>query len=142
MTRVRIAARLLAVQGLAECLAGIVYCALAAIGALTGSLPGDTPRHRVSSMSWLMVAAGLGMLVLGSLKVFTGIRNSALRNRGLGYIAFLSALPTAMTVHCAPTGLAIMVYGLIVYSLPAGRAAFRGGVSNQAEANAAEQSPA
>jgi len=77
-----------------------------------------------------MMVLAVVVLICAILKMFAGARNWKMRSRGLGYVGLLSALPTALTCWCAPTGVAIMVYGLIVYSRPEVRAAF-----DRAEAN-------
>lgn len=64
------------------------------------------------------------LLVGGALKTFAAAQNRRFRNRGMGVAALWSAVPTALIWMCAPTGLALLVYGIIVYRDPESREAF------------------
>ena len=88
-------------------------------------MPGQAAdESRGQLLAALLLGLGLVMLGCGILKIFAGVRNRKFRNRGLGFVALISAVPAVFTCWCAPTGLAIMAYGLIAYTRPEGRAAF------------------
>ena len=73
---------------------------------------------------------GIGPLILlcgGGLKTFAASRNRRYRNRQLGLVALSLGVATAMVWLCAPTGLALLVYGSFVYRHPASRRAFEMG---------------
>jgi hypothetical protein len=114
---VQAVARLLIVQGVAESLTAIV--SLAGVPAHLARSDGADKGAAV-----FVVVLTLAVLSCGILKVFAGARNWNMRGRILGYVGLFSAVPTVLTFWCAPTGFAIMVYGLVVYSRPETRAAF------------------
>jgi hypothetical protein len=66
-------------------------------------------------MAGLMIFIGLPGLVCGSLRLVAGIFNLRFRRRGLGMIALGIGLATVFTAYCAPTAIALAIYGLIVY---------------------------
>jgi hypothetical protein len=111
---------LLIVQGVAE-LAVVALTLLFSSDTVSGRLRGSETRafaFYYFLILWLLV------LPCGLVKVVAGIRNRSFRARPLGYVALSSALPTAITVLCAPSGLAIMVYGFVAYNLPDAKDAF------------------
>jgi len=63
----------------------------------------------------LAVAIIVLVFMLALLKVVAGIRNFDYRNRVLGIIALASAPLNAFTCFCFPSGLVILIYGLVVY---------------------------
>jgi hypothetical protein len=111
---------LLIVQGVAE--VAMVALALLLSGDMLSGRPRDPGTRGLAfdyfPILWLLV------LLCGLVKVAAGVRNRTFRARTLGYVALLSALPTAITVLCAPSGLAIMVYGLVAYRRPDAKEAF------------------
>lgn len=58
-----------------------------------------------------------GVLVLAAavLKIWAGIKNLKYRGRTLGIVAVASAGLSMFLCYCAPSGLALLIYGLIVY---------------------------
>src|SRR5262245_13337399 len=110
MDHLRAISTLLMVQGALELLAGFLGLAVAPGLAerRAGQVPADT-------MLIFVVVADVVILTCGALKVAAGYQNRRLKGRALGYAAFLSALPMICTGWCAPSGLAIMVYGFVVY---------------------------
>jgi hypothetical protein len=89
------------------------------------TLPGKAAdESKGQFLAVYLLLLGLLMLACGVLKVFAGARNRRLRGRGLGYVALASAVPAVVSCWCAPTGLAIMVYGLVAYTRPEARLAF------------------
>lgn len=66
-------------------------------------------------VSGIMLVFGLPIVVSGLLQIVAGIRNLRFRGRVLGIIALLSNIPAILSCYCAPTGIAVLVFGLIVY---------------------------
>ena len=129
MTRhVPVVAILMMVQGGLELLAGL---GLAGMGVFTmvmvrmeqfqehGAGPPDMPPE---ALGWMMLAVyggmGLVALVAGGLHLFAGLRNYRFRSRTLGFVALAGGLVTMFTCYCAPSAIALGVYGLITYMNP------------------------
>lgn len=62
----------------------------------------------------LAIIGGLSFFV-GLLRLVAGLFNLRYRRRGLGIIALAAGLVTLVTGYCAPSGIALAIYGLIVY---------------------------
>jgi hypothetical protein len=115
--RVQLVGRLLIAQGIAEVGMAVV--------ALAGPRPFKVETAGSDFGLFFLLAVSVTLTACGILKIIAGFCNQRLRGRGLGYAALISALlPPAVNCWCAPTGLAIMLYGLVVYSRPDVRAAF------------------
>jgi hypothetical protein len=70
----------------------------------------------------------LGLLVLlgSALHIVAGIRNYGYRSRTLGIVALITGMATTLvTCYCAPTAIAIGVYGLVCYLNPSVTQAFQ-----------------
>ena len=119
MNHVKAVARLLIVQGIAEMAAALLFLSQARTFPLTAET-----ESKAELAFWFFLTIGILLLICGFLKILAGARNLKFRSRGLGYAALISSLPPVVTCWCAPTGLAIMVYGLIVYSRPEAREPF------------------
>ena len=124
---------LLIVQGVLEGLLGLF---VAAMGPVMFAIIGATPPSTASPppdpaalgiVGGLYLVVGVVVLALGVLKVFAGIRNLSFRSRVLGIVALASGALSFITCYCAPTALALAVFGLIVYLNEASIAAFRMG---------------
>lgn len=95
-----------------------------AFALLAGAMDSDT-KAPSSLYDGLMLRVAPPLLLLGgALKAFAAARNRRFRSRGIGLMALWSALPTALVWLCAPTGLALFGYGIIVYGDPTSREAF------------------
>jgi hypothetical protein len=68
---------------------------------------------------------GVISIPLAILNLIAGVLNLGLRARGFGIATLLIGLATTLTVYCAPTGIPLSVYGLIIYFNPAVGEAFR-----------------
>jgi hypothetical protein len=75
------------------------------------------PQVAVLVFGPLLTAAGL-------LKVVAGIRNYSYKGHLLGIMALASALVSAALCYCAPTSLALMAWGLVLYRRPEVERAF------------------
>jgi hypothetical protein len=135
VNQIRIVGILNAVQGGLEILMGVVYCAMAAIfPALMQLQRMNSPNVRrpeevpPEQFAWIVTAiyVGLGVVLIagGGLRVFAGIQSFRFRCRILGIISLVTGLVSAITCYCLPTGLAMLIYGLIVYLNPAVATAF------------------
>jgi hypothetical protein len=106
----------LTLQGGLEMLAGL---------ALLVAASDSDMRAAETAYETLVQRFGAPVVVIGGgLKAYAGRLNRQLRGRRVGIAALLSAIPTAILVACAPTGLALLVYGILVYRAPAARQAF------------------
>jgi hypothetical protein len=112
---IRRVAVLLMIQGLAEIVLGLVYGAFVISARRDEAVAlGLVPREMVgvvTVLAALLVAGGL-------LKLAAGIRNHAYRDRTLGLVALASSVVSLPTCVCAPTGIALLAYGLRVYARP------------------------
>lgn len=70
------------------------------------------------------VVFGLAAFAVGGVRIFAGIRNYSFRGHTLGIISFALGLVTLITCYCAPTSIALGIYGLIIYLNPDVSAAF------------------
>jgi hypothetical protein len=108
---VPIVAILLIVQGLAEIAFGVMgvgFYALIKLG----------PQKELGPMEGLgliLLAIGALALATGLLRIVAGAFNFRYRRRGLGMAALAIGLFTLATAYCAPTAIALAIYGLIVY---------------------------
>jgi hypothetical protein len=65
-------------------------------------------------MSIAYVGCGLLILCIGALHIISGIQCMRFRGRTLTIVTLFCNVPVLVTCYCAPTGIAITVYGLIV----------------------------
>src|SRR5262245_5687246 len=108
---VPIIAALLIVQGALElCFALFCYAFIALV--VWG------PQKELEGMRGLSIVFALisvPSLVSGVLRIVAGFFNFRYRRRGLGMTALCVGLTTLATAYCAPTAIALAIYGLIVY---------------------------
>ncbi len=105
---------------------------LAFFSKITGSATEGRP-HDLPWFFWLILSfpllPGLLLLLAGALKIWAGILNRKYRGRVLGMVALVSAIlmlaPLGCTWLAAPTSIALLVYGMVVYLNQEVRAAFR-----------------
>ncbi len=86
----------------------------------------DDPTFQAirAPMAWGFVIAAAVVLSIGFLQFIAGVLNYTFRARVLGIVALSLGIVTALTVYCAPTGIALAIWGLINYLNPAVRSAF------------------
>ena len=130
--QVKVVAILMFVQAGLEIVMGLILCALGPFMlSVMSSMPAGGPRGQPSpvTMGWIMTAfyGGLGLVVLtaGGLKIYAGVKSLKFRGRTLGIVSLSFGLVTAFTCYCAPTSIALAIYGLIVYLNGDVAAAFR-----------------
>jgi hypothetical protein len=108
---VPIVASLLIVQGLLELLftaLGVGFTALVFFG----------PQQELGGMKGpaiMLLIIGSVCGAAGALRIVAGLMNLRYRRRVLGIVALAGGLVTMMSGYCAPSGIALAIYGLIVY---------------------------
>ncbi len=131
---VPVVAILMMVQGGLELLMGLglvamggIFPVLMRMDEMQGGGEGPPPEM----VGWMMLAiyGGLGLvtLVAAGLHLFAGLRNYRFRSRTLGLVALGGGLVTMFTCYCAPTSIALAVYGLVTYLNPEVSQAFAWG---------------
>jgi hypothetical protein len=98
---------------------------------LLGGADSDARMPATFFEQWLHGAGPPVLLACGSLKALAANRNRLFRGPRLGVAALWSAIPTATVLPCAPSGLALLVYGSIVYRDRMSRQAFALGESGK-----------
>jgi hypothetical protein len=76
------------------------------------------PEKELAGMRGIgLLFAGISVpcLIIGVLRIVAGVFNYHYRRRGLGITALACGLFTLITGYCAPTAIALAIYGLIVY---------------------------
>jgi hypothetical protein len=86
--------------------------------------PPGPPEEFLWIMTGMYLAFGTLTLVFGGLRIFAAVSNFRYRRRSLGIVSLCCGLVSLLTCYCAPTGLGILIYGLIVLLHPAVKAAF------------------
>ncbi len=76
---------------------------------------GPSPEVVANMMTWVYGGLGFFLIIIGGLQLYAGFRNWKFRSRTLGIISLLAGLGTVFSCYCAPTSLALCIYGLIVY---------------------------
>ncbi len=139
VSQVRVIAILLIVHGAILVAASIFYFIFAAImPTFLANQPQGMPQQpngpTPQQMSWILVVTysvmGAAAVIPGLLQLYAGIRNLSLKGRTLGIIALISGCVSVLTCYCAPTSIALLVYGLIIYLNPSAQEAFRLGENN------------
>lgn len=120
---------LMIIQGGLEIFMGIVYLGISLfVPAMIRELPagqGMPPPESLQSILFIVYGLmGGGGIVAGLLHVTAGIFGLRFRRRVLGVVALIVGLASLSTVYCAPTTIALAIYGLITYCNSAVVAAF------------------
>lgn len=76
---------------------------------------GPAPDVMVDIMSYSYGGLGLVIAIIGALNIYAGYRNWKFKSRALGIISLVAGIGTIFTCYCAPTSIALCIYGLIVY---------------------------
>lgn len=122
VNQIRVVAILTIVHGALACAAGLMYVALGVVTlflvpTMHENPPGGGFAGDSGPPTWIFliyVAMGLPAVIIGAVQIFAGWRNYDLRNRTLGIVAVLGGVVASTTCYCAPTAIALTVYGLIV----------------------------
>lgn len=127
MTRhIRTVANLLIAQGGLEIvLGGLIIAFDVVMGFASVSGMRFLGELLLEDPEYLFYALGPVFFAIGVLKVVAGLRNRRKKNRRLGLLALGSGAVSLATGVCAPTGLALCVFGCMVYRNAEVRQAFR-----------------
>jgi hypothetical protein len=114
---VQYVAILMVVEGALELVPGTVLTALA-VAVAFGSARGSELKDNVipAELTFVIFFLGPALIAAGAFKVFAGLRNMKMQGRTLGLVALGSSLVAVPTCYCAPTALALAIYGFIVYT--------------------------
>ena len=133
--QVRIVAILMFVQAGFEIVMGLYLCAVVPIIMIAmSSMPQGGGQARPgpptpAATGWIMAAIYVGLgslsLIAGGLRIYAGVKNLKYRGRTVGIVAVAFGLITSITGCCAPSSIALAIYGLIVYLNGDVAAAFR-----------------
>ncbi len=133
--QVRVVAILNAVQGLLELMLAAVLISMAVFMPLMMNSDPNFQRQMAdqpnagSEEMFMYIWIGYGivgfvLLCLGVLRIFAGFRNWSFRGRMLGITSVSVGLLSALLFYCAPTGIGILIYTLVVYLNPSVAQAF------------------
>lgn len=119
VAQIKVVAILMIVHGVMLSLCGgyFIFNGIVAMGMPAPGGPGAPPPGfgpMMDLMGGVMLVIGLLALSSGVLHIAGGARGLVFRNRWLSLAALFSNVAVILTCYCIPTGLAMMVYGLIV----------------------------
>jgi hypothetical protein len=103
---------LVALMGLLYAIMGPTMLAMFQLDQNAAKRPDD--QTMMTIMSIVYIGCGLLVLGIGALHVISGIQCMRFRGRTLAIATLFCNIPVLMTCYCAPTGIGITVYGLIV----------------------------
>lgn len=127
---VPIVATLLLVQGAFEILFALFFLGTFAIFQLSN----DKELKSLQPLGVLMAIVSVPAIVCGSLRLVAGYCNFRFQRRLLGMVALCAGLLTMITGYCAPTAIALAIYGLVVYLNDSVMAAFAMGQAGRTPA--------
>lgn len=112
--QVKVVSILMMVQGGLAILMGLlqVVGSAANLAGVGSRPPGNETLFNI--LFGLQLLLGLAVLVVGPLTIFAGIKASKFQSRKLALVALFANILPIFTCYCAPTSLAVMIYGLIV----------------------------
>jgi hypothetical protein len=76
---------------------------------------GPSPAQLQNILFATYMGMGSAGIVPGIIQIIAGIRNFRLHGRIFGIVALVAGVLSIGTCYCAPTSVALMVYGLIIY---------------------------
>lgn len=123
--QVPVVAILMIVQGALEAvvalmllIGAVVIPSIIRAGAMQqgGPVGPPPPEEFTWFMTFMYGAFGVVMMVTAGLHVIAGIRNYSYRGRVMGIVALITGMVTTLiSCYCAPTAIAVGVYGLVCY---------------------------
>lgn len=127
---VRGVAVFLIVQGILETLLGVVCGVVGPFVATSIASEVRTGRaFKEDSMRALLIAVYVLLGVVGTLggglKIVAGVKTLNLRGGSLRFVALASCIVTSILCYCAPSAIALGIWGLVVHLRPDVQAAFR-----------------
>lgn len=111
VNQVPVVAVLMIVQGSLECLMGILLLILGPVMLAAPQHNGPSP----AGVGTFIFIFGVVIIIIAGLKIAAGVKGLKYRDRAFGIVTLLLGVVTFLTFYCAPTSLALMIYGLIVY---------------------------
>jgi hypothetical protein len=125
VSQVMVVAILMIVQAVLELLMGILLVAMAVVFVVAfraeaaggGVDPAQQPATDVAmwTLGSFYGGAGLVSLLAAGFHGYAGYRNFYFQGRVMGLVAMVFGLVTVLTCYCAPTAVALGIYGMIVY---------------------------
>jgi uncharacterized membrane protein HdeD (DUF308 family) len=140
VSQVRIFAVLNAVQGMMEIPMGLFTAGMGVLlptmmrweQAKNPNRPADEPPELFFwGIAVVYFVIGVPVLISGVLRIIAAIKNYRFRGRTLGLVSIIAGVGSMFTCYCAPTAIALLVYGLMLYMNHAVRAAFQMGQQGQ-----------
>ncbi len=135
--QVRVVAILNCVQGGLECLMGTFLAGMGIFFFIMIQTERNKPGFGangppgMAGMEWVLgggyLVVGVVVLLAGIFRFYAGLQNFRYRKRVLGIVSLVCGLASMFGCYCAPTSIALLIYGLIVYLNPAVQAAFEMG---------------
>jgi len=92
------------------------------------------PQEVVWGMMGYYLTEGCIVLLSAVLRLVAAYRNFYFKSRALGFLAMGLGLASMFACYCAPTTIAIFIYGLIVFRNPAVKVAFEMGAQGRTPA--------
>lgn len=134
---VPVVAWLMIVQGIMELLLGLFALSVAILILFVPDEAFSAGDRRMITIIYAIIA--VPSLAIAALHIVAGIYSLFYRRRRLGITALAIGLASVLTGLCAPTGIALAIYGLIVFINDSVVAAFQMGDQgrSRAEINAA-----
>jgi hypothetical protein len=130
VSQVRIVSVLNGVQGALEIPMGLMWVAGGVFLPMMMRMekernPGNAPPDEfLWTISGVYLVMGTLTLAFGGLRIFAAVSNYRYKRRTLGIVSLILGLASMLSCYCAPTGIGVLVYGLIVLLNPAVKAAF------------------
>lgn len=132
VSQIRIVAVLNGVQGALEIPMGLMWIAggmfVPVMFRMEQQRNANRPPPPPEEFLWLIAGVylvfGTLTLAFGGLRIFAAVSNYRYKRRTLGIVSMCLGLASMLSCYCAPTGIGVLVYGLIVFLNPAVKAAF------------------
>lgn len=138
VNQVRILAVLNGVQGVLELPMGLMT---ASMGVILPTLmkveqqnnprPGQAPEEFLWMMTGIYLAIGIPTIIGGILRIVAAWSNFHFKRRTLGILSVCFGMVSVFSCYCAPTGIGLLIYGLILLLNPAVKHAFEMGDQGQ-----------
>ena len=106
---------LMIVQGALEAIIGFTLLVMGPAMLSTKPTMSRSDQEAVGIVSAVCIILGVLILLTAGLKIVAGIKNLKYRGRALGMAALISSIVSMLTGYCAPTAIALLIYGLIIY---------------------------
>ena len=134
VNQVRLFAVLNAVQGILEIPLGLFTAGMGALFPAIiqfdqannpGPRPEDPPEWFFWGIAAVYLVLGVPVIISGVLRIVAAVKNYRYRGRTIGLVSIIVGMASMFTCYCAPTAVALLVYGLMLYLNNAVRSAFQ-----------------